>query len=96
MDFFYMEDFIAVVDYYINEKEPPKEFDCVYNRIHRLSFIATIINNLDKHKVDIATSVSQEGTPYTSNYRNVELPIEFLGLVEGIENTYNKLKNATD
>jgi nucleoside-diphosphate-sugar epimerase len=96
MDFFYMQDLIKVVEYYINEQEPPKEFDCVYNRIHRLSFIANIINNLDKHKVDVVISESQEATPYTSNYRNVELPIEFLGLVEGIENTYNKLQNATN
>ena len=96
MDFFYMQDLIKVVEYYISEKNPPKEFDCVYNRIHRLSFIANIINNLDKHKVDVVISESQEATPYTSNYRNVELPIEFLGLVEGIENTYNKLQNATN
>jgi nucleoside-diphosphate-sugar epimerase len=96
MDFFYMQDLIKVVEYYINEQEPPKEFDCAYNRIHRLSFIANIINNLDKHKVDVVISESQEATPYTSNYRNVELPIEFLGLVEGIENTYNKLQNATN
>jgi nucleoside-diphosphate-sugar epimerase len=96
MDFFYMQDLIKVVEYYINEQEPPKEFDCVYNRIHRLSFIANIINNLDKHKVDVVISESQEGTPYTSNYRNVELLIEFIGLVGGIENMYNKLKNETN
>jgi len=92
MDFFYMQDLIKIVQYYINEQEPPKEFDCVYNRIHRLSFIANTINNLDKHKVDITVSVEQEGTPYTSNYRNVELPIELIGLEEGIKNVYNKLK----
>jgi len=96
MDFFYMQDLIKVVEYYINEQEPPKEFDCVYNRIHRLSFVANTINNLDKHKVDITVSVEQEGTPYTSNYRNVELPIEFVGLEEGIKNVYNKLKNETN
>jgi GDP-L-fucose synthase len=96
MDFFYMQDLVKVVDYYMNEKDPPKEFDCVYNRIHRLDFIAKMINNLDKHKVDITVSVAREGTPYTSNYRNIELPIEFVGLVQGIENTYNKLQNAAN
>jgi hypothetical protein len=55
-----------------------------------------MINNLDKHEVDITVSVAQEGTPYTSNYRNIELPIEFVGLVQGIENTYNKLQNGTN
>ena len=78
------------------EANPPKEFDCVYNRIHRLSFIANIINNLDKHKVGMTVAELQEGTPYTSNYRNIELPIEFIGLVGGIENMYNKLKNETN
>ena len=92
MDFFYMQDLVKVVDYYMNEKNPPKEFDCVYSRIHRLDFIARMINNLDKHEVDITVSVAQEDTPYTSNYRNIELPIEFVGLVQGIENVYNKLK----
>ena len=96
MDFFYMQDLIKVINYYIAEANPPKEFDCVYNRIHRLSFIANIINNLDKHKVDMIEAELQEGTPYTSNYRNVELPIEFIGLVGGIENMYNKLKNETN
>jgi GDP-L-fucose synthase len=96
MDFFYMQDLIKVIKYYIAEANPPKEFDCVYNRIHRLSFIANTINNLDKHKVDMIEAELQEGTPYTSNYRNVELPIEFIGLVGGIENTYNKLKNETN
>ena len=96
MDFFYMQDLVKVVDYYINEKDPPKEFDCVYNKIDRLGFIAKMINNLDKHKVDITVLVAQEGTPYTSNYRNIELPIEFVGLVQGVENTYNKLQNAAN
>jgi GDP-L-fucose synthase len=96
MDFFYMQDLVKVVDYYINEKNPSKEFDCVYNRIHRLDFIAKMINNLDKHEVDVTVSVAQEGTPYTSNYRNIELPIEFVGLVQGIENTFNKLQNEAN
>ena len=96
MDFFYMQDLIKVIKYYMAEANPPKEFDCVYNRIHRLSFIANIINNLDKHKVGMTVAELQEGTPYTSNYRNIELPIEFIGLVGGIENMYNKLKNETN
>jgi UDP-glucose 4-epimerase len=96
MDFFYMGDLIKVVDYYINEKDPPKEFDCVYNTILRLDRITTMINELDKHKVNIATLVPEEGVFYTSNYRNIKLPIEFIGLEEGIKNVYNKLKNETN
>lgn len=92
MDFFYMGDLIKVVDYYINEKYPPKEFDCVYNTILRLDHIAGMINSLNKHKVDIATLIPGEGVFYTSNYRNIKLPIEFIGLEQGIKNVYSKLK----
>ena len=28
MDFFYMQDLVSVIEYYMNEKDPPKEFDC--------------------------------------------------------------------
>ena len=96
MDFFYMQDLVKVLEYYINEPNPPKEFDCVYKDKYTLVSIATIINHLSKHKIDMIIAESQEGTPYTSNYRNVELPIEFIGLVGGIENMYNKLKNETN
>ena len=92
MDFFYMQDLVKVLEYYINEPNPPKEFDCVYKDKYTLVSIATIINHLSKHKIDMIVTESQEGTPYTSNYRNAELPIEFVGLIEGIENTYDKLK----
>ena len=96
MDFFYMEDLIRVVKYYLEEKDPPKEFDCVYNTILRLDRIARMINELNDYKVDVVTSTPGEGVFYTSNYRNVELPIELIGLEEGIKRTYNKLKNESN
>lgn len=96
MDFFYMEDLIRVVKYYLEEKDPPKEFDCVYNTILRLDRIARMINELNDYKVDVVTSTPGEGVFYTSNYRNVELPIELIGLEEGIKNVYNKLKNESN
>jgi len=91
MDFFYMQDLISVVEYYIEERQSPKEFDCVYEEGSPiLTQLATMINELDKHKVKILVQ-NPDGNSYTSKYRT-ELPIEFIGLEEGIKITYNKIK----
>ena len=95
MDFFYMEDLISVVKYYIGEKEPPKEFDCVYSETsHTLFGLATLINDLDDYKVEIVCG-EKIGDDYVSKYRS-QLPYGFIGLEEGIKNVYNKLKNETN
>ena len=91
MDFFYMQDLVKVIEYYINEQEPPKEFDCVYiEGSPILTQLATMINELDDHKVKIFVG-NPDGDSYTSKYRS-ELPIEFIGLEEGIKQVYSKLK----
>jgi nucleoside-diphosphate-sugar epimerase len=95
MDFFYMQDLVKVVEYYINEQEPPKEFDCVYEEgSPTLTQLSIMINELDDHKVKIFVG-DADGDSYTSKYRS-QLPIEFIGLEQGIKNVYNKLKNATN
>ena len=95
MDFFYMQDLIKVVEYYINEKKPPKEFDCVYpESFYSLFGLATIISELDNYKVEVIYE-DKMGDDYVSKYRS-EVPIEFIGLEEGIKITYNKLKNETN
>lgn len=91
MDFFYMQDLIKVVEYYINEKEPPKEFDCVYSEAtYTLFGVAMLINKLDNYEVKVAYE-DGIGDDYISKYRS-KLPIEFVGLERGIINTYNKIK----
>ena len=92
MDFFYMGDLIKVVEYYINEKEPPKEYDCVYNAPCLLGKIANIVNKSDEHEVSIFFESPGFGDAYTSIYRDTKLPIEFIGLEQGIKETYTKLK----
>lgn len=95
MDFFYMQDLISVVQYYIKEREPSKEFDCVYEEgSPLLTQLATMINELDEHKVKIFVGDS-DGESYTSKYRS-RLPYGFIGLDEGLKITYNKLKNGTN
>jgi len=91
MDFFYMQDLVKVIEYYVDKKEPPKEFDCVYiEGSPTLTQLSLMINDLDEHKVKIFVG-NPEGDSYTSKYRS-ELPIEFIGLEEGIKQVYNKLK----
>jgi GDP-L-fucose synthase len=91
MDFFYMQDLVSVVKYYIKEANPPKEFDCVYEEGSPiLTQLATMINELDEHKVKILVG-DPDGDSYTSKYRT-QLPIEFIGLEQGIKQVYNKLK----
>ena len=91
MDFFYMQDLVKVINYYIEEENPPKEFDCIYiEGSPTLTQLSLMINDLDEHKVKIFVG-NPNGDSYTSKYRS-ELPIEFIGLEEGIKQVYNKLK----
>ena len=90
MDFFYMQDLVNVLEYYMSEENPPKEFDCAYNDFYSLKNIADIINNLGEYKVEI--NIGKEGKAmYKSNYRSI-LPIDLIGLEEGIKQVYSKLK----
>ena len=90
MDFFYMQDLVNVLEYYMSEENPPKEFDCAYNEFYLLKNIADIINTLDEYKVEI--NIEKEGRAmYKSNYRSI-LAVDLIGLEQGIKNVYNKLK----
>lgn len=90
MDFFYMQDLVSVIEYYMNEKDPPKEFDCAYNEFYSLKNIADIINTLDEYEVEI--NIEKEGRAmYKSNYRSI-LAVDLIGLEEGIKQVYDKLK----
>ena len=90
MDFFYMQDLVNVLEYYMSEENPPKEFDCAYNEFYSLKNIADIINTLDEYKVKI--NIEKEGRAmYKSNYRSI-LAVDLIGLEEGIKQVYDKLK----
>jgi GDP-L-fucose synthase len=89
MDFFYMKDLISLVDYYINNDNPPKQIDCSYDKLYKLSEVANIINGLDDHKVDI--QIKKEGI--TMSYHGIaNVLLEYTGLKQGIKEVYNKLK----
>lgn len=91
MDFFYMQDLIKVVNYCIENKNAPKHINCVYPENLTLKDIADIINTLDEYKVNIKITGSElpiEG--YVSFSK--DLGLNYIGLKQGIINTYNKLK----
>jgi hypothetical protein len=91
MDFFYMQDLISAVKYYLEEEKPPKEFDCIYSKSpYTLFDLATYVNKLGDYKVKVLCG-DEVGDDYVSKYHS-ELPIEFIGLEEGIKKVYNSLK----
>lgn len=95
MDFIYMKDLIKIVDYYIQEKNPPKEYNCIYLRNYTLKNIATYINKLDKNKVDIVVEKEEWGENYMGKNNGehyLDKKLEMIGILQGIENVYEILK----
>jgi GDP-L-fucose synthase len=93
MDFFYIDDLITLVKFYINKSYIPEEINAVYKDKYVLSEIAAIINNLSDYKVDV--SIEQDG--FSKHYigkstRLDILPIKWKGLNQGIREIYNTLK----
>lgn len=91
MDFIYFADFIKILTYYLNNNNLSKNIDCVYKTKYTLFDIAQIINQLDDYRVDIQIENSGYDIQYTGTYHNLKL--EYLGLKEGIIQTYRKLKD---
>jgi GDP-L-fucose synthase len=97
MDFFYMEDLLSVVKYYINSSDLPKTVDCSYNGSKKsLRGIATSINNLDKHKVGVTIS-KKPGSGDLKSYLGdatqlAKLPIPLIGFEKGLKLEYEKYK----
>lgn len=88
MDFFYMKDLLALVDYYINIENPPKQIDCTYRYKKTLINIANFINTLADYKVEIIL----EKDIILQDYCGISnLPIKVIGLENGIKEVYNKL-----
>jgi len=90
MDFFYMNDFITLIDYCINNNIP-KEIDCCYNHLTTLYNVAEIINGLNNYKVNINIKNWEMAPPFNGKFIN--LGLNFIGLEQGIKNVYNVLKN---
>jgi len=92
MDFFYMEDFTRLVKYFIfSDKDIlPKIHECTYNKTFKTIEILQMINNLGEFKSPTLND-SIIGKKYCGNF--IDLGIEYVGLEQGIKNTYNRLRN---
>lgn len=91
MDFFYIPDLVKLVEYYVLNDNLPKEANCQYNTTTSLYNIANFINNLGDYNVEIKLGDGSSSDYIGEKYHN--LPIDFIGLEQGIKETYNKLKN---
>jgi GDP-L-fucose synthase len=91
MDFFYMKDLVTLIKFYIHEDKPPKNIDCSYKQTHSLLDTSNFINNLSDYKVKINIGEGK-GTPYVGNFP-INIPnTPYIGLEQGIKETYKKLK----
>jgi nucleoside-diphosphate-sugar epimerase len=91
MDFFYLPDLVSLVDYYINTQSPEKEVNCSYDQKFSLFSLAKKINELSVHQVPI---ILEEKNTLDFYCGSSNLPIDSVGLLRGIKNTYNKLKQG--
>ena len=95
MDFFYMEDFTRLVKHFIfSDKDIlPKIHECTYNKTFKTIEILQMINNLGEFKSPIINN-SLLGKKYSGDFIN--LGLEYVGLEQGIKNTYNRLRKLHD
>ena len=92
-DFFYIEDLITIIKYYINNPKYPLDYDMdlVYQQKYKLTDIGNIINNLSAYKVKAEASDYREAPSYLGSNLGIPLDIELVGLEEGIKRVYNAL-----
>lgn len=91
MDFIYMPDLLSIIGEYIANDDLPNNIDCVYNTKYSLLNIATMINNLSGHKVNIEVVDKNNDTDYIGHYKNIGL--NYIGLEKGISQTYRNINN---
>ena len=92
-DLFYIEDFLTVLDWVIDNNKVYHDFDLVYGGIPKaFSDVATTINSLGEHSVPVNVLDHKLGMPYLGNptyLLNLKLPLK--GLAQGIKEVYNDL-----
>jgi GDP-L-fucose synthase len=90
-DYIYVEDVFRVIKYLINNDTQSNEMNLTYNNKTKLSQIAEIINSLNNYKVEI--KCLETGNDYTGESKILQgMPLEFVGLTEGIKRIYHSLK----
>jgi dTDP-4-dehydrorhamnose reductase len=87
MDFFYMKDFITLLDHYMNNKLTalPKEIDCCYSSSYTLYKIAKMVNNLSNRKTSIVLQKYSTSNDYCGTYTPL---LDYIGLKKSIKYLY--------
>jgi nucleoside-diphosphate-sugar epimerase len=88
MDFMYFDDFMKIINFYINEKDCPKVINCSYEKKYLLSDIALYINSLSDYKVDIQILDGAIGKSYIGKYELGDYGIVTGTLEDGISKCY--------
>ena len=86
-----MKDLISLVDYYINNNNPPKQIDCSYNSMKTLFDITKFINDLDNHKVEVIINNPGFGGSYNGVGNKLLNFVPEVSLTEGIKKTLESL-----
>jgi len=90
MDFIYMKDLVSIIEFYILNEDLPIEIDCIYDQTQSLEVITKQINQLSDYTVPINIEIKGLGSSYVGEFNTLSL--DYIGLEQGIENVYNKLK----
>lgn len=93
MDFFYIEDLVKIVEYYINNNKCPKTINCCYEKKYSLYDIAKIINSLGQYSVNINIEKEGMAKAYYGKFDLIKIPIELNTLEDSIKKTYYSIKN---
>jgi nucleoside-diphosphate-sugar epimerase len=93
MDFIYFQDFLQIIIRYIEDIELPKEIDCSYIEKFSLKDIAETINQLDNYHVNIQILDANIDKDYIGSPTPSNIAINFIGLKQGIINSYREIKN---
>ena len=88
MDFMYFDDFMNIINFYVNNDKCPKSINCSYKQKYLLSDIAKIINNLSDYKVDIDVQSEELGKSYIGKFELDSYGINTSNLETGIELCY--------
>lgn len=92
MDFFYIQDLISIIKYFLLVNPTYQDINLSYKNKYKLSQIAKKITNKTNSKSDIIIQ-KEQGLNYNGNFdKLLSLPIKLIGLEYGIDKTiiYNK------
>jgi UDP-glucose 4-epimerase len=87
MDFFYIQDLISIIKYFLLVNPTYQDINLSYKNKYKLSQIAKKITNKTNSKSDIIIQ-KEQGLNYNGNFdKLLSLPIKLIGLEYGIDKT---------